>query len=47
MCAQDDNSNQDQDDEYYKELPPNDNEGNIFEWAEENLEDEYWKNDPD
>jgi hypothetical protein len=26
---------------------PNENDGNIFEWAEDNLEDEYWKNDPD
>ena len=25
---------------------PNEDEGNPFSWAEENLEDEYWKNDP-
>jgi hypothetical protein len=29
-----------------KEDMPNENEGNIFTWAEEHLEDEYWKNDP-
>lgn len=31
--------------EYDNDSPPSEDEGNIFEWAEENLEDEYWKND--
>jgi len=33
-------------DEEDREDIPNENEGNIFDWAEDNLEDEYYKNDP-
>lgn len=41
ILAMSDNASDDSD----RDSPPSDDEGNIFEWAEEHLEDEYWKND--